>query len=89
MYGERNFKEHIPTQPSYSLMHSLEGGFSILMYSGTHRLNLGPDMCLHKYNAVRIILSEWMATIWYESLFYAEAKFRDILQDMRFFHTYG
>ena len=40
MYDDGSFKEDIPPKPSYSLMHSLKGGFSILMYSGTHRLKL-------------------------------------------------
>ena len=40
---------------------------------------------MHKYNAVRIILPEWMAIIWHESLFHAGAKSRNGLQDMRLF----
>ena len=85
MYDECNFVEDLPPKPSYSMMHSLKDGFSILMYSGTHQLNLGQDICLHKYNAVRIILPEWIATIWHESLFHAGAKSTEGLQDMRFF----
>ena len=84
MYEELNFKEDMPTKPSYSSMHSLEDGFSILMYSGTHQLKLRPDMCLHKYNNVGIILLELMSIIWHESLSHAGAKSRDT-QDMRFF----
>ena len=85
VYDERSFKQDMPTNPSYSLMHSLEEGFSILMYSGTHRTKLRPDMCMHKYSAVRIILPPWMAIIWHESLFHAGAKCRNGLQDMRYF----
>ena len=55
------------------------------MYSGSHRLNLSPRLCLHCDNAVRIILPEWMMIIWHESLFHAGAKSRDNKQDMRFF----
>ncbi len=86
MYEDINMKEEMPPNPSYSLMHSLKDGFSILMYSGTHRAILRGEMCMHKYNAVRIILPEWMAIIWHESLFHADAKSRDGLQDMRLFY---
>ena len=83
MYDDDNLNEEMPPNPSYSLMHSLEEGFFILMYSSTHRTKLGLDMCMLKYNAVRIILPEWMAVIWLDSLFHAGAKFQDGLQDMR------
>ena len=82
MCNDGNLKEDMPPNPSYSLIHSLEEGFSILMYAGTHRAKLRPDIYMHKYNAVRIILPEWMAIIWHESLFHAGAKSRDGLQDM-------
>ena len=86
MYDGCNFAEDMPPNPSYSLMHSLKDRFSIVMYSGTYRLNLRPDMCMHKYNAVRIILPEWMAIIRHESLFYTGVKFRNGPQhDMRLF----
>ena len=84
MYNGENFKLCMPTTPSYSIMHSLEDGFSILMYSGSHRVTLNPDICLHNYNAVRIILPEWMAIIWHESLFHAGTRSRDSI-NMRFF----
>ena len=85
MYEDSNMKSEMPPKPSYSLMHSLKDGFSILMYSGSHRTKLCKAMCMHKYNAVRIILPEWMAIIWHESLFHAGAKSREGLQDMRLF----
>ena len=47
MYDDDNLKEEMPPKPSYSLMHLLEERFSILMYSGTHRTKLRPDMCIH------------------------------------------
>ena len=40
-------------------------------------------MCIHEYNAVTIILSEWMAVIWHESLFHVDEKSRDT-QNLRF-----
>ena len=44
---------------------------------------------MHKYNAVEVILQEWMAIIWHESLFHTGTKSRRGLQDMRFVYTYG
>lgn len=85
IYEDSNLMREMPPKPSYSLMHSLKDGFSILMYSGTHRAKLSGDMCMHKYNAVRIILPEWMAIIWHEALYHAGAKSREGLQDMRLF----
>ena len=84
MFNKENFHPSMPTTPSYSIMHSLEDGFSVLMYSGSHRVRLNPNICLHKYNAVRIILPEWMAIIWHESLFHAGTRSRNT-EDMRFF----
>ena len=84
MFNKENFHPSMPTTPSYSIMHSLEDGFSVLMYSGSHRVRLNSNICLHKYNAVRIILPEWMAIIWHESLFHAGTRSRNTA-DMRFF----
>ena len=80
----------MPTCPSYSIMHSLHEGFSIVMYSGSHRVNLRSGFCLHKRCGIRIILPKWMAIIWHESLFHAGGKSRTrewiiTLEDMRFF----
>ena len=83
-FNERYLKPSMPTKPSFSLMHSLKDGFSILMYSGSHRVALNPENCLHNYNAVRIILPEWMAIIWHEGLFHAGTRSRGTV-DMRFF----
>ena len=33
---EVNLREDLPTRPSFSMMHSLEQGFEIVMYSCTH-----------------------------------------------------
>lgn len=84
-YLPENLLESMPKIPSYSIMHSLKEGFSILMYSGSHRVKLSPSLCLHHCNAVRIILPECMMIIWHESLYHAGCKSRDGLEDMRFF----
>ena len=84
-YNKENFKDDMPTTPSFSMMHALKDGFQILMYSGSHRVKLSPERCLHNLNAVRIVLPEHMAIIWHESLFHAGAKSRQGLEDLRFF----
>ena len=89
-YDEINFKAEMPTLPSYSIMHSLDEGFSIVMYSGSHRVNLRAGFCLHKNCGIRIILPKWMAIIWHESLYHSGGKSRTrqwviTLEDMRFF----
>ena len=84
-YDKQNFKDDMPTTPSFSMMHALKERFQILMYSGSHRVKLSPERCLHNRNAVRIILPEHMAIIWHESLFHAGAKSRPDLEDLRFF----
>ena len=87
-YDDRNLKIEMPPTPSYSMMHSLKDGFCILMYSCSHRVNLRSSLCLHSCNSVRIILPEWMAIIWHETLFHGGAMSRTypLLQiDMRFF----
>jgi hypothetical protein len=83
----------MPTKPSYSIMHSLREGFSIVMHSGTHKVNLA-DLALHmhKANRVRLHLLPWMGLIWHESLYHSGAKSRDTpyyQADMRFLHTFG
>ena len=55
-YEEINFKAEMPTLPSYSIMQSLDEGFSIVMYSGSHCVNLWSGFCLHKRCGIRIIL---------------------------------
>ena len=62
-YNSENFVTSRPSQLSFSIMYALEDGFSIIMYSGSHRVNLSPDLCLHHGNGVRIILAEWMMII--------------------------
>ena len=85
-YDPQNLLEAMPLTPSFSFMHSLKDGFEIVMYSGSHRVNFSPRLCLHRASAIRIILAEWMMIIWHESLFHAGAKSRsNNTQDMRFF----
>jgi len=51
-----NFKEEKPTTPLYSMMYSFEEGFSIVMYSGNHQVNLMNNLCIHYSHVVRVHL---------------------------------
>ena len=89
-YEDINLKTEMPTRPSYSIMHSLEQGFSIVMYSRSHRVNLQSGFCLHNRCGIRLIFPKWMAIIWHESLYHAGGKSRTrewviTLEDLRFF----
>ena len=58
-FNPQNFVTSRPPKPSFSIMHVLEDGFSIVMFSGSHRVKLSPNLCLHHGNAIIVILSEW------------------------------
>ena len=92
-YNYIDWKRLMPAKPSYSIMHSLRQGFSIVMYSGTHRVNLDDNsLRMHKANGVRLHLPPWMYLVWHESLYHSGAKSRNTPRyqfDMRFFHTFG
>ena len=46
-FDESNLREDLPTLPSFSIMHSLSNGFSIVLYSCTHRVKLCPELPIH------------------------------------------
>ena len=90
LYETINQKEGMPSRPSFSMMHSLEDGFSIVMYSHSHHVNLGHGCRLHDRCGIRIILPKWMAIIWHEGVLHSGARSRTgegdlTLEDMRFF----
>ena len=85
MYDDCNFKEDMSPNPSYFRMHSLKDG----LYSGTHRSELRPDICIHKYNTVMILLPEWMVIIWHASLFHAGENLGKDYKICDCFLTYG
>lgn len=71
-------------------MHSLLNGFSIVLYSCTHRVKLCPELPIHCKNAIRLILPPWMMLIWHENLYHSGASSRsdgngNHIDDMRFF----
>ena len=77
-YNSINMKLSMPTKPSYSIMHSLKQGFSIVIFSGIHRVNLDDSsLRMHKGDRVRLHLPPWMCLVWYESLYYSGEKSRD------------
>lgn len=87
-FRDENLKRDMPPRPSYSIMHSLEEGFSIVLYSRSHRVNLSSRLHLHRNCAIRLILGPEMCLIWHEGIFHSGAKSRntpDPQQDLRFF----
>ena len=71
------------------MMHALEDGFSIVMYSGTHDTNMF-NGCVHRNNAVRLILNKGMRVMLYEALYHSGGKPRDsdiglVKPDLRLF----
>ena len=50
----KNKKQEVIPTPSYLMMHALEDGFSIVMYSDTHDNNMF-NGCVHRNHAVKLI----------------------------------
>ena len=61
--------------PSYSVMHSLSQGFSIVLFSGTHNICTTPSL-LHRNNAVRLVLPSDMVVLWHERTYHGGAQSR-------------
>ena len=84
-------------KPSYSIMHSLTDGLSMVLYTGTHGGLTSLPICRNA--AVRLILGPGMIVMWRENLLHSGAKSRyqlqsntthpaKIQQDLRFLHMY-
>ena len=78
----------MPESPSYSMMYGLPGGFSITMFSGTHKLK--PKNTIHRDCGVRVTLAENMCIIWHEGTVHAGSRSRldddgKLRRDLRFF----
>jgi len=88
-------KDAILDNSLYSMMHSFEEGFSIVLYTGTH--SSFENTLIHCNHEVRLILVKDMVVIWYERLLHSGA--RTIINaggeegsfkvDTRFVRTYG
>ena len=85
---------HDNENPSYSIMHSLSEGFSVVLYTGTHGGLTSKPICRNA--AIRLILGPAMIVMWRENLLHSGAKSRTeyqidsnqrgkIKQDLRFF----
>ena len=61
--------------PSFSMMHSLSQGFSIMLFSATHKTKARRGM-LHKPNAVRLVLGPDMVLIWHERTYHCGTRSR-------------
>ena len=70
-----NKKQESVLNPSYSMIHALEYGFRIMIYSGNHDTNMFNDY-IHIKHAVRWILNNGMGVMWHESLYHSGAKSR-------------
>ncbi len=56
LYDTINQQEDMLPRPSFSMMHSLDNGFSIVMYSHSHCVNCRSGCCLHDTSGIRITL---------------------------------
>ena len=74
--NEANMKDEMPTAPSFSMMHSLEEGFQIVMWSCTHNHKLGTDFKVHRNSKIRFIMPKNMGIMWHEALFHGGSKSR-------------
>jgi hypothetical protein len=88
--NEEEVNKSLLENASYSMMHSLADGFSIVLYSGTHQ-GLSRDV-LHRNDAVRLILGPDMVVVWHEGVLHSGAKTRSMgfcgesmRSDLRFF----
>ena len=74
---DKNKRVDMPEHMSYSMMHSFDEGFSIVMYSCTHNTNNHVNT-IHADQAVRIILANGMNVIWPECTLHSGAKSRSV-----------
>ena len=72
MLNANNKKDSI-LNPSYSMMHALEDGFSIMMYSCTHVTKMC-NGCVQRKNALRLILNKGMGVMWHKLLYHSVTK---------------
>ena len=87
-FRNSNLKCNMPSRPSYSMLHSFSEGFSIVLYSRSHKVDISPNIALHKDCAVRLVLGPEMVVIWHEGLYHSGAKSRNTPEaqtDRRFF----
>ena len=87
-FRNSNLKCNMPSRPSYSMLHSFSEGFSIVLYSRSHKVDLSPELCLHKDCAIRLVLGPEMVVMWHEGLYHSGAKSRNTPEaqvDRRFF----
>ena len=55
------------------MMHALEDSFSMVMYRGTHDINMYNDCVLRNYT-VRLILKKGQGDMWHEALCHSGEK---------------
>ena len=67
-------KDAILDNASYSIMHSFEESFSIILYTGTH--SSFENALIHRNHAIRLIFGNGMVVIWYKKLLHSGSKKR-------------
>ena len=73
-YTKKNKKKSMPNS-SYLMMHALEEGFIIMLYSCRYDTIVWND-CVHRKHAVKLILTKEMVARWHESLYHSRDKSR-------------
>ena len=74
-----HFNTSLLENVSYSMMYSLADGFSIILYTGTHK-GLSKDR-YHRNDAVRLILGHDMVVVSHEGLLHSGARSRAMTTD--------
>ena len=81
------FKDSVDIPDSYSMMESLEDGYNLVVYTGTHH---SCPLTLHKSLGLRIVLADGLTLIWNGNLVHSGGRSRcdskkEISKDMRLF----
>ena len=74
-FDPKNFDDKEIINPSISMKHAMSGGFSIILYGGTHNMRCKEGI-LHQGNAVRVILGRDMVALWHERTYHSGTKSR-------------
>ena len=59
--------------PSFSMVHALENGFNLVLYSCTPNKLMDNDM-IHSDDALRLILQKGMCLVFHQNLTYSEGE---------------
>ena len=74
LYSQCKF-DTLNRYPSYSMIQSLSGGFSMVMYSATHDCDIS-TIKIHRDMGIRLVLGPNMTLLWCDRLYYACGRTR-------------